>query len=511
MTPPTAVAIEELPLPLWIKVSAIYLFLPLVIFVGGWLQPWLALPLIACILGSVGTMCAGCGKGFGTRPNTREIRSALAIAALAAGFAILTGTGGWVPQSIDYLKHNLLLGDLIERPWPVRYAGEHGERFLCYGLGYYMIPAAIAKLCGAGCVGFAGWIWATLGLLLFFHGVGRGFPGNPKLGILAVLLCSGLGVFWALIKSGFLLSLLLPWNEFAEVLPWQKTIKLGLYTSNVDSFTRIHYQPQHGIVAWLGAALIYELVIVRKRWTEAAAILAATLFWSPLTTVGLAVIGAVAIIAKPGKISWRPTIHLVTALAVSGMLVAYYLPHVPVAERGFIWQLADGHAWLPWYLVFVLFFVWIPVSTIGWLELKRPYLGPLKPVVIAMTLVLTFSPLYKFGFFGDLRMHLSAPAFLFVAMAMAKGLIEAPVPRLSAPYIYLGAVFLIGAMFPVFRSVGDLVAWQQTDYRIATLRANHLNSLLDLRMSGFDVTAQYLGSSDSRAAGWILKPSLFLP
>ena len=175
-------------MPLWIGVAAVYLFLPLVIFVGGWLQLWLALPLLACILASVGTMVLGSGAGFATRPNTQEIRSALAIAALAAGFAIVTGLGGWVPQSLDYLKHNLLLGDLIERPWPVRYAAENGDRFLCYGLGYYMIPATIAKLCGASYDAIAGLIWGVLGLFLFFHGVGRGFSRNPKLGILAVVL-----------------------------------------------------------------------------------------------------------------------------------------------------------------------------------------------------------------------------------------------------------------------------------------------------------------------------------
>jgi hypothetical protein len=498
------VQIENQPLPVWIKISALYLFLPLILFAAGWLKPGIALPLLVCILGSIGAMLAQDGNPFSARPNTRELRSGLGIAAIAFAFAILAGLPPWVPQSTDYLKHNLILGDLIERPWPVRYAGANGGQFLCYGLGYYMIPAAIAKLLGTSHAEIASFWWATLGLFLFFCGVGRGFSRNPKLGVITVLLCSGLGAFWTLIKSGFLQSLLLP-NSAGPRLG-EGLMDLGLYTSNLDSFTRILYQPQHGIVGWLGSALIYELVVVRKRWPEAASILAATLFWSPLTALALAVIGAAAIIANPGRIRFRPTIHILAAFAVTGMLAAYYLPHVSIAEKGFIWQMVDGGSWVLWYLLFLLFFVCIPCSAVWWLEKRHNYLGPMKPVVIGMTLVLIISPLFKLGQLGDLRMQLSGPAFLFIALAMAKGLIEVPVPKLSAPYIYLSAVFLAGAMFPVLRTVSNLMAGDKSDYRIATLRKNHLNSIMDLRMPGFDVTAQYLGNDNSRAAGWILKP-----
>jgi hypothetical protein len=499
---PSVGQVVDLPLPIWVKISAAYLFLPLALFIGGWMKLWLALPLLACILGSLGTMLAHSGSRWPSRP---AILSTIGIAVIAIAFATLSGISTWVPQSTDYLKHNLILGDLIERPWPVRYPGEHGDRFLCYGLGYYMVPATIARFLGSSQVGIASFVWACLGLILSFVGLGRRFTSHPKLGVVLFLLCSGLGVFWTAIKSGFVQSLISPHSTGGG--PGEDLMSLGIYTSNLDSFTRILYQPQHGIVAWLGGVLIYELIIVRGRWTEAAAILATTLFWSPLTSLGLAVVGVAALIAKPGSLKFRPSIHLVTSLAITGMLVAYYLPHVSIAEKGFIWEVTTGASWPIWYLFFLLCFVLIPVSSIGWIEKNYPYLGAMKPVVIGMTVVLILSPLFKLGQLGDLRMQISGPAFLFIAIAMVKGIIEAPLPRKSAAYAYLLLVFLAGALFPLLRAVEHLRAAGKTDYSIATLRKEHLNSLMDLRMPGFDVTAQYLGQSDSKAAELILKPS----
>jgi hypothetical protein len=68
----------------------------------------------------------------------------------------------------------------------------------------------------------------------------------------------------------------------------------------------------------------------------------------------------------------------------------------------------------------------------------------------------------------------------------------------------LAAVFAAGAVFPAYRTSDNLVRGTRTDYRIATLRRDHLNSILDLKMAGTDITAQYLGDSDARMARWIL-------
>jgi hypothetical protein len=176
-----------------------------------------------------------------------------------------------------------------------------------------------------------------------------------------------------------------------------------------------------------------------------------------------------------------------------------------MAEKGFIWEMAGADSWVPWYVLFVACFVLLPAAAVFWLEWKHPYLGAMKPVVAGMTLLLLACPIYKLGYFGDMRMQISGPAFLFIALAMTSGLLQGPGRGRMLPCLFLFGVFLAGAMSPVIRTFENMTSSPKADYRIETLRSNGLGSIKDFRMPGFDVTAQYLGRSDAKTACWILK------
>jgi hypothetical protein len=201
---------------------------------------------------------------------------------------------------------------------------------------------------------------------------------------------------------------------------------------------------------------------------------------------------------------FRPTIHLGAALVIMGVMAAYYFPHLPIEENGFIWDLTGGAPWLIWYLLFVFFFVLIPAGAVFWLDWKRPYLGHLKPVVVGMVLLLLACPLYKLGYFSDLRMQVSGPAYLFLAIAMTRGLMQGAGGG-GVPYLFLCAVFLGGTMAPIIRTHQNMIAGTRIDLRIETLRGKGLHCIKDLRMTGFDVTTQYLGRADAPSALRLLK------
>ena len=492
------------PLPVWLIASVVYLCLPFLIFAMGWLKLWISIPLVILVCAALALTFSFRLPGKTWRPDPGEIRKSAVLGGLALAFAVLTGLCDWVPQSADYLKHNLILGDLVQLSWPVRYSKFAGEPFLCYGLGYYMVPAAVGKLCGISSIYFTSFAWASLGLFLCFSGISSHFKRFTPGGVIIFLFCAGLGGIWHMVKSGFVESFLQ--NESQG--PWlaEHLMNLGLYTSNLDSFTRMLYQPQHAIAGWLGGLVIYQLLFVHHRWAESAMVLAAVLFWSPVTALGLSAIGIAAMVSKFQTLTLRPVIPLSAAIAMGGLLIIYYMSHIPISEKGFIWQLASGRSWVVWYFLFVALFVLLPTASVGWLEWKHHYLGNLKPVVLAMVVVLLISPLFKLGQLGDLRMQISGPAFLFVGIAIAKGILEEPSRGWRLPYAVLVAVFLAGALFPVFRTLENVAFAPKSDYRIATLRKNQLRHITDLKMDGFDVTTQYLGASGSKAAELILKP-----
>jgi len=503
MTPPFTPHqdIADQRLPLWVRGAIFYLSLPLFFFTAGWLKPWISLPLLALMAASVGMMVLRGGMGCLARLSARSCRSGLLILAGAVAFALLTGFSEITPQSTDQLKHSLILGDLIERTWPVRYHDENGGGYLCYGLGYYMVPAAAAKLLGVTSAGAATFVWSVLGLFFCFLGLAKAFGRLALPGVLLFLLCSGVGGLWFLIKTDLLHALvpIIPSVESDHLLD------LGLFTTNLDSSTRMFYQPQHGIVGWLGGLLIYDLVCMRNRWAESAAVLAATFFWSPITAAGLGLIVVAALAANHRPLIFRPTIHVASALAIMSALIAYYLPHLPIAEKGFIWKLAEGGSWALWYGLFVTCFVLLPGGAVLWLDWKHPYLGVIKPVVIVMILLLLACPLYKLGYYGDLRMQLSGPAFLFIALAMTSGLLRGPAPGRILPYLFLCGVFVAGAFSPLVRTVENMSSAPEANYHIAGLRKNGLHCIKDLRLPGFDAAAQYLGKDTATPATWILR------
>jgi hypothetical protein len=492
----------EIPLPLWLSLGVIYLFLPVIVFLAGWLKPLVSFPLLLIVSASVITMVARVSPSRHGSITT-NIRSNGWIAIMAIVFALVTGLCEWMPQSNDYLKHQLLAGDLVQRSWPVRYQSGEDALYLCYGLGYYLLPAGISKLLGIQWLGTTSFLWAVMGLVLFFQGLRHQFGRLGALGVALFLLTAGLGAPWHFIKSGFIQSLAFPTHDSAGTS--EMLMGLGLYTSNLDSFTRIFYQPQHCIVGWLGGLVIHELLVPRKRWAEAGAVLAATLFWSPLTALALGFIGLAAIASDFSSVRPRASLHLVSAILLTAVLTAYYIPHLPVAEMGFIWEYAKGSDWVWWYFSFLLCFVLVPASILFWNEKRHQFLGKLKPVVVTMTLLLIACPLFKMGYFSDLRMQVSGPAFLFLAMAIVKGLEKFPGPKLSVAYVSLVAVFLAGAVFPIFRTIDMLASGSKTDYSIATLRKQGLHDIRSLNMPGFDATAQYLGRSNSVFAQWLLK------
>ncbi len=495
---------RDRPLPVWLRASLLYLSLPLFLFLLGWCRSWIAVPVCLGIVTSLWLLfreplaVADPDKAAGIRKL-----SIVALFMMALAFCLVNGTTPPAPQSNDQLKHQLLAGDLIERAWPVRYEGSHTGEFLCYGLGYYMVPAAIAKILGLGAHALAVTAWAALGITLFFLGLIPFFGRRWPLAIPLVLLCSGAGAVWHVIKTGFIGSLLR-----ADAVPSQlpeHLLQLGLYTSNLDSFTRMFYQPQHAIPGWLAAVTVYDLLVMRNRWAEAALVVAITAFWSPITAAALLPLVVVALIRN--RISPRlfASFHLVPAGLIAAVLAAYYSAHLPIPEKGFIWDLARDGSWWIWYLAFTGCFVLAYPVLLLWIEIRIGHLGILKWVVLGMSVLLMLTPLYKLGHFGDMRLQASGPAFLFIAIAVAMTLLRRPEKRIIPPYAALCVLFMAGAVFPLFRTAENLLASTARDYRITTLRSSGMRSIKDLHMPGFDVTAQYLGDSSHPMARLLLK------
>jgi len=480
----------------FLPLALIYLVLPNLLFLGTWVKPCLGLPALVVVGAATGwflwTSPSSSSRLALTRPTW------VGVVVLAFLWTLLTGVGGWVPQSMDYLKHNLLFHDLVQQPWPVTYQlPETGAHYLCYGLGYYLLPALGGAIVGGGSLPFLTFLWTWLGVGLVFYWVAT-FAGKPAQTLFIVLGFAATGILWSSLKQVGVPGLCTPGN-------WDLNItQLGLKFNFNDSFTRFQYQPQHALPGWLGAAVLYELLWVRQNPRGAFLAWAACLLWSPLTCLGLLLLPLAAL----RRLRWQNYFEPVNLLGGGLLLVIvgiYLQGHLQVADAGPIWRLAAGTGWIFYYLLFLLLEL-SPLFCLLLLDRQQPLPGPLRPLLYVSALLLLLLPLYRLGFASDIRLQASGPALLFAALA-ASHYLQSPGFTLKRPrFLLLVMALLLGAVLPLTRPWTNLLLNRQDFSYAHTAQTLGFRNLAEMRDPQFNSGALYLGRPDSPAARWLLRP-----
>lgn len=167
----------------------LYLLLPCLVFLGGWVQPWLAWP--------VGIMLTGCVLWVASQCQARPVQWSLAGAvrlALLLGLGWVwvqsIGLGGWVAQSGDCTVRNAIYAALVRDSWPLTV---QGDAFIYY-LGCWLPPALAAKLGAPAELALE--LWVLLGVWLALLAVAAGKGTRRALVFLVILLLLGDMMNW---------------------------------------------------------------------------------------------------------------------------------------------------------------------------------------------------------------------------------------------------------------------------------------------------------------------------
>jgi hypothetical protein len=480
---------------LFFPLALVYLVIPNLIFLATWVRPWIGIPaaimVVICLVFLV----------WQNRPG--EPRQGLGrinlvfVLALAFYWTLLAGAGGFVPQETDYIKHNLVFHDLVHFAWPVTYSlPDGGKSYLCYGLGYYLAPALGGRILGDAAMPVLTFLWMFAGVALFFYWVAT-FARTPKTTLLIFLL-------FAATNAGLLALKRIGVPGLMDAVQVRATLlQLGLYHSYYDFFTKLQFQPQHGLGALVGMALFYEMLWINKDPRGAVFIWGACLFWSPLPCVGLLLVPLAAL----RRVPWRAYFSLVN-LVGGGILLAvmgiYFQGHVALAERGFVWNLSSGGEWLVFYLLFVVFEL-SPVLLLFLIDQRYRVLGEFRPLFLLATGFLLLLPLWKIGHSGDLRLQAGTPVLVVAALGATRCL-QSGVFSLKRPlFILFTGCLLVGAVYPIGRPWRNLII-NKEDYSYAcTVQTRGFRTLAEYKEPHWDLAAQYLGRSDSAAARWLLR------
>lgn len=423
---------------LWSTCLIGYVVTPHLLFFGGWLQTIWALCWSALLLS---------GAWFALREvkilltetdiahsPIFSVQALFIIGSAATAFVLLSGVGGFGFQNYDWNKHNAVLQDLVEKPWPVTYADYYGRPIaLVYYFAYYLPAAFVGKGLGWQAANVTLAVWSILGLILasvlFLHAslIQRLWPT-----LFIFFFFSGLDVVGSLLTH----------SPFHFLWPAEGFPDRWSYWFNQDAWSAWQYSshvkllfavPNQAIAGWLLTGLLALPILSQRPFYSALFFWGTSLFWSPFLALGLSPILMIAILSTSMQslnlrryVNWPNTVGIfllcLTALFYASKLAPIAPPVETDFRSGFYFAQIEGWAHRFSYAFLLIVFYGVEFGVFGWCIWRSKILRqrPDRQLFLAATAWLLALPLWTFGEANDLVMRASIPALWVYALFLAQ-------------------------------------------------------------------------------------------
>lgn len=448
-----------------------YIYIPIAIFLIGFTKlPICIITLLVCIY-CVYKMY----KDYASELSENEVKVSWPVLSvcivLIIALCIALGFGGLFLQPGDWHKHNAVLHDLVERPWPVYYS-RYENSMLTYYLGQYLVPATIGKMFSSYDIAEVVMAaWGMGGLVLVFLNLIRITVSDT--------IKKQLRLLWIMFF-------------FCGALPLAQIVCLGLFGDRMYSMGSHHWLLVDGImiqyrsnlimIRWVFPQVIVIWLIVILFLENMKNIKHYVILMAPMILFGtfavvimgiLAVIAAIVsvIVANDRKKAVRNVFsisNIVSFLTLGVVLIAYFAGYLGVEKPGYI-----GFGVLDFNLttfgtvtVFTLFMVGIYAICI-FEEQKK------NIIYYCVVLLLWFIPYFKMGLCNDFVMGTSIPG-LFILMIYVVDFLNKKDIRLKEPgrkhayrygvkYAVVIAILLIGSWYPFVELKENLYGYEIGD------------------------------------------------
>lgn len=399
-----------------IRLSLIYIYLPIALFLFGWVNFILA----AVTMLVMGYAILAMEKEFNSKPfdESEYLRidrlTLVAVILFLIFIAVYCGWGRYTDQAGDWAKHNAVLADLVNKDWPVYYSTSDGNSMLSYYLAQYLVPALIGKIFKTYRVAeVALFVWTDIGLVLIYLNLVRILNIYKSLMQLlaAWILCFFSG---PLLLAQKLFQFFSPDEVFMannnHYLIWMDGITLQ-YSSN---FVMLRWVFPQAIICWLTLLLLFEH---RSFLQHYVILLLPGLIYGTFSFAGILPIclgSAVVEIVKnkANKNTFKRLFSLsniLVSVTLGTILIFYFMGNVFTEKPEEISMAITDYS-NRGYVYFI--FVGCMVLTFG-VCLFEKYR---KQIFYWMAVIsLLIIPLFKMGLYNDFVMRVSIPG-LFVLM-----------------------------------------------------------------------------------------------
>ena len=448
-----AAGAAALPLAALDRLVIAYLTLPLAIFLIGWLQLWVAAPLLACLGYSLRALILPAATAAQVVPVTRLHLCVATAAGLA--WTYFGGTAHFVFANTDWFVRDAVLHDLVASPWPVGYGATEGhESMLRAPLAYYLPAALVGKCLGLFAAHLALAAWTAIGATLFLLQVLSLTPSRAGVAILVAMIVvffSGLDIVGNLINFGP--RFLMLWHIDNHLEWWAGSYQYSSMT------TQLFWVPNHALSGWLTIGLLCRDRRGTPLDTILPVVVVASALWSPLTTLGVVpyvVWKVVAAMVRDRRLVllhprvWAP------AMLVGVVIAGYLLLDLGNIPKGWVVGNSPDQV-LDSVLRQAQFFL-LEAGLIGVaiLALHRS-----SQVVLAL-IILAVLPIAEFGPGNDLVMRGSVPSLVVLMIGACLAFTSKSRDHHSRlRKIALATLLILGAVTPIqeFARAVMLPAW----------------------------------------------------
>ena len=440
--------------------SLLYLFIPVVVFVLGWLLWLIALPLTALITYVLLSTFPRSQHPDPTNPFTLKtiVFSGLTSLAWVATSGVWN-LGFGRTQDWDVMRNDML-STLTKYSWPVTstFADSSSLWTMRHYLAFYLPGPLIGKATGENLsvTLFATGIWMALGVWIAFLLLLDLFSrfGNHKYIILFLFAgFSGLDAIGSRIQGTLSLrpsSLI----NGGHIEWWAERFQ---FSSNT---TLLHWVPQHAIPSWIGALLVIHIVRSRKNLSLIPIISVAMVLWSPFSALGVTLLALLLLIDAGLFVEFINSIRAFRFRTFAILLTA--IPLVLFLQSGtseipqsFLFSNGDFSHNVALLAKFIpLEFGLIAILT-GLIIRQRAKELAIISVALSMVLMVVI------GLYNDFAMRVS-PALLVVIMVNAGEALITPSRsrRIHAQRIVLACILVFGMITPLF----EMISRYQTPY-----------------------------------------------
>ena len=394
-----------------LKISTIlYLLIPSVLFLLTWIHLWIGIPCVFFIVFYTWKIVQE--SIIANNETSISLQNILLSIGISMGLNYLLGIGEFRPQTYDFQANNFKYYDLITHQLPVYYSDQ--KTYLCYYTGYYLPSALLAKVFGIETCRYFSFVWSVLGISLVFCWIST-FTHKNIIGLLAIVLLFA--------NAWFVIKLLMYFEYFQEYLqPYY--IQLNQFKLITSSLIKNYaWATQHTIPACLGVCVLIDNFRQKTDLKYLLLMLLSTMFWSPLTAVGLfpfvAFYFAINIKNLFSSKSIKDLIFMVLLILSFTPLLLYFISTegIHVNNTEFIWQTSVSSWWI-FYLVYAIsnFIIW--GLLLNYLQNQYKILWIIAVIFPCLTAI------YRIGIYNDFNIRVSFPSFFMLSILVGISAVE---------------------------------------------------------------------------------------